>query len=30
MDGHVDLVSLEKLWDLYWHRNYVPPATRPQ
>jgi prepilin-type N-terminal cleavage/methylation domain-containing protein len=30
MDGHVELVRLEKLWDLYWHKGYVPPATRPK
>jgi hypothetical protein len=30
MDGHVETVKLDKLWDLYWHRNYVPPATRPK
>lgn len=29
-DGHVDLVPLEKLWTLMWHRDYQPPATRPQ
>jgi len=28
-DGHAELVKLEKLWSLYWHRDYVPPATRP-
>jgi prepilin-type N-terminal cleavage/methylation domain-containing protein len=28
-DGHVELVKLEKLWNLYWHRDYQPPDTRP-
>ena len=28
-DGHVELVPLERLWQLYWHRDYVPPAHRP-
>jgi prepilin-type N-terminal cleavage/methylation domain-containing protein/prepilin-type processing-associated H-X9-DG protein len=28
-DGHVQLTSLESLWKLPWHRNYVPPAKRP-
>lgn len=28
-DGHVENAKLEKLWDYYWHRNYVPPAKRP-
>ena len=28
-DGHVETVKLEKLWDLYWHKDYVPPAKRP-
>ena len=28
-DGHVETAKLEKLWDYYWHRNYVPPAKRP-
>jgi prepilin-type N-terminal cleavage/methylation domain-containing protein len=30
MDGHVELVRLEKLWDFYWHRGYVPPAVHPK
>ena len=30
MDGHVETAKLDKLWDFYWHRNYVPPATRPK
>ena len=28
-DGHVELVKLEKLWEIYWHRDYVPPSPRP-
>jgi prepilin-type N-terminal cleavage/methylation domain-containing protein/prepilin-type processing-associated H-X9-DG protein len=28
-DGHCELVPLERLWQLYWHRDYVPPAKRP-
>ncbi|MBN1315304.1 MAG: type II secretion system protein [Anaerolineales bacterium] len=28
-DGHVQTVRLEQLWQLYWHRNYQPPAKRP-
>jgi len=27
-DGHAELVPLEGLWQLYWHRGYIP-ATRP-
>ncbi len=27
-DGHVELVKLEDLWQLYWHRNYKPPVKR--
>jgi prepilin-type N-terminal cleavage/methylation domain-containing protein/prepilin-type processing-associated H-X9-DG protein len=29
-DGHVELVKLENLWQLYWHLNWQPPAARPQ
>ncbi|MBL9134567.1 MAG: type II secretion system protein [Verrucomicrobiales bacterium] len=29
VDGHAELVKLEKLWRLDWHRNWVPPAKRP-
>ncbi len=29
-DGHVEMARLEKLWELYWHRNYEPPSTRPE
>jgi len=28
-DGHSEYVKLEKLWELYWHVDYVP-AGRPQ
>jgi prepilin-type N-terminal cleavage/methylation domain-containing protein len=28
-DGHAEPVKLEKLWDLYWHKDYVVPAKRP-
>lgn len=28
-DGHVETVKLDRLWQLYWHRGYVPPARRP-
>ncbi len=28
-DGHVEQVRLERLWSLYWHKDYVPPAKRP-
>jgi len=28
-DGHGELLPLEKLWQLYWHRNYEPPHKRP-
>ena len=28
-DGHVEQVQLERLWQQYWHRDYVPPAKRP-
>jgi len=30
MDGHVELVPLDKLWQFSWHKGYVPPATRPK
>ena len=29
VDGHAELVKLERLWTLYWHLNWVPPAKRP-
>lgn len=28
-DGHGELVQLDRLWQLYWHRDYQPPAKRP-
>jgi prepilin-type N-terminal cleavage/methylation domain-containing protein/prepilin-type processing-associated H-X9-DG protein len=28
-DGHAQLVPLENLWGLYWHKNYQPPKKRP-
>ena len=28
-DGHGELVKLDRLWQLYWHREYQPPAKRP-
>jgi len=28
-DGHVEQVKLERLWQLYWHKGYVPPVKRP-
>jgi len=28
-DGHVETVPLERLWQLHWHKDYVPPAKRP-
>lgn len=28
-DNHVELVKLENLWSLYWHRNWNPPLKRP-
>ncbi len=30
MDGHAETVKLEQLWNQFWHRDYVPPATRPR
>jgi len=29
LDGHVELVKLDDLWQLYWHKDYKPPAKRP-
>jgi prepilin-type N-terminal cleavage/methylation domain-containing protein/prepilin-type processing-associated H-X9-DG protein len=26
-DGHQELVPLEKLWQLHWHKTYVPPVS---
>jgi len=28
-DGHAEVVRLESLWSLYWHKDYVVPAKRP-
>ncbi|PYI89051.1 MAG: hypothetical protein DME26_02085 [Verrucomicrobia bacterium] len=28
-DGHGETVKLDRLWQLYWHVNYQPPAKRP-
>lgn len=28
-DGHVELVKLDNLWQLYWHKGYTPPLKRP-
>ncbi len=28
-DNHAETVKLEELWNLYWHKNWVPPAKRP-
>jgi prepilin-type processing-associated H-X9-DG protein len=28
-DGHAGPWQLENLWNLYWHRDYQPPAKRP-
>ena len=28
-DNHVESVRLESLWNLYWHKNWEPPAVRP-
>jgi len=28
-DGHTELIKLEKLWSLSWHKGYEPPAVRP-
>jgi len=28
-DGHVELLKLDNLWQLHWHRDYQPPAKRP-
>ena len=30
MDGHVETVKLDRLWQFYWHKTYVPPGTRPR
>lgn len=28
-DGHTELMKLEKLWSVYWHKGYEPPVVRP-
>ena len=28
-DNHVELVRLERLWNLTWHRSWAAPAKRP-
>ncbi len=28
-DNHVELVKLEQLWNLYWHKEWQPPPKRP-
>jgi prepilin-type N-terminal cleavage/methylation domain-containing protein/prepilin-type processing-associated H-X9-DG protein len=28
-DGHAEQVRLDRLWQLYWHRNYQAPDKRP-
>jgi prepilin-type processing-associated H-X9-DG protein len=28
-DGHSETVKLDALWQIYWHKDYVPPAKRP-
>ena len=28
-DGHDELVKLDRLWQLYWSKNWVPPSRRP-
>lgn len=28
-DGHADAVKLPRLWQLTWHKNYVPPTNPP-
>jgi hypothetical protein len=29
LDGHGKLVKLDRLWRLYWYKDYQPPAKRP-
>ena len=29
VDGHAERMPLERLWELSWHLNYVPPPQRP-
>jgi prepilin-type processing-associated H-X9-DG protein len=28
-DGHQETVRLERLWQLYWTKDWQPPAKRP-
>jgi prepilin-type N-terminal cleavage/methylation domain-containing protein/prepilin-type processing-associated H-X9-DG protein len=28
-DGHGELVKLDRLWQLHWHKDYQPPTKRP-
>lgn len=28
-DAHAEQVKLDKLWQLYWHKDYNPPSHRP-
>ena len=28
-DSHAQNVRLEDLWNLYWHKSWIPPAKRP-
>ena len=28
-DNHVETVKLDRLWQLYWHSQWVPPTKRP-
>ncbi|MBI3415467.1 MAG: type II secretion system protein [Verrucomicrobia bacterium] len=28
-DGHAEQVPLERLWQLYWYKDWQPPAKRP-
>jgi prepilin-type processing-associated H-X9-DG protein len=30
MDGHAELVPLERLWFYNWHAGYRIPAARPR
>lgn len=30
VDSHVEMVRLENLWQLYWHKDYQPPSVRPR
>jgi prepilin-type N-terminal cleavage/methylation domain-containing protein/prepilin-type processing-associated H-X9-DG protein len=29
IDGHSELVRLERLWNLDWHKNWIAPTKRP-